>query len=200
MSYKHEMLTRIEAAEPGSAFIVSDFTDIVDYGTAKKNLARFEESGIIRRVMRGVYDKPRYSELLQEYAVPNPEEIAKAIARNYNWKIAPAGDTALNLLGLSTQVPADWEYVSSGPYKTYDIGTAKINFLHRADSLMRGMSYKTLLVVQALKRIGKENTDDAVIEKIRSVLTDDEKNILITEGRQALPWMYSVIKKVAGQE
>jgi hypothetical protein len=49
--------------------------------------------------MRGIYDKPRYSNLLQENAVPNPEEVAKAIARNYNWTIAPTGDAALNLLG-----------------------------------------------------------------------------------------------------
>jgi len=125
MSCKSEMLSRIDEAEPGSACVVSDFTDVMDYGTARKNLARFAKSGIIRRVMRGVYDKPRYSEMLQEYVVPNPEEIAKAIARNYNWKIAPAGDTALNLLGLSAHVPADWEYVMSGPYKSYEIASGK---------------------------------------------------------------------------
>ena len=47
--------------------------------------------------------------------------MAKAIARNYNWTIAPTGDAALNLLGISTQVPSKWEYVSSGPYKEYNI-------------------------------------------------------------------------------
>lgn len=38
----------------------------------------------------------------------------KAIARKYNWTIAPSGNTALNLLGLSTQVPSKWKYVSYG--------------------------------------------------------------------------------------
>jgi hypothetical protein len=57
------------------------YTDVMDYETAKKNLTRFEKEGIIRRVMRGIYDKPRYSNLLQENAVPNPEEVAKAIAK-----------------------------------------------------------------------------------------------------------------------
>jgi hypothetical protein len=72
-------------------------------------------SEYIRRVIRGVYDKPKYSTLLQEYSAPNPNEIADALARNYSWTIAPTGNTALNLLGLSTQVPANWSYISSGP-------------------------------------------------------------------------------------
>ncbi len=76
--------------------------------------------------MRGVYDKPAYSNLLQEVAAPDPEQIAEALARSYNWTIAPSGNTALNLLGLSTQVPANWVFISSGPYKKYEFGSVKL--------------------------------------------------------------------------
>jgi hypothetical protein len=197
MSLKDEMQNRIDKAAFGSAFIVSDFTDMMDYETAKKNLTRFEKEGMIRRVMRGVYDKPRYSNLLQENAVPNPEEVAKAIARNYNWTIAPTGDAALNLLGISTQVPSKWEYVSSGPYKEYNIEGAQISFLHRADSVIFGMSYKSALVVQTLKKVGRESTDDHIINNLRMVMTDEEIKTLEEDGRQSLPWIYSVIKQIA---
>lgn len=65
--------------------------------------------------MRGVYYYPRYSELIQEYETPSPNKVTEAIARKFNWTIAPCGDTALNMLGLATQVPAKWSYISDGP-------------------------------------------------------------------------------------
>ena len=78
MTYSELMKNKISSAKEGSAFIISDFTDIMDYETAKKTLARLEKVGLIRRVIRGVYDKPGYSSIIQEKSVPNPEEIAKA--------------------------------------------------------------------------------------------------------------------------
>ena len=51
------------------------------------------------------------------------------------------GNTALNQLGLSTQVPADWTYISSGPYKEYTFGNVTLTFSHRSDSQMIGMSF-----------------------------------------------------------
>lgn len=60
MSFASMMEARISEAPMGKAFIVSDFTDIMDYETAKKNIARMEKAGSLRRVIRGVYDKPRF--------------------------------------------------------------------------------------------------------------------------------------------
>ena len=113
---------RIAAAPAGTAFITSDFLDLAEIPAINKALSRLTESKTIRRVIRGVYDRPQFSELLQEFAAPDMAQTAKAIARNFGWTIVPCGDTALNLLGLSTQVPAVWQYVSDGPYREYTIG------------------------------------------------------------------------------
>ena len=131
---------RIDEAPFGSAFVTSDFTDLAEYETAKKTISRLEKKGTLRRVLRGVYDKPKFSSLLQEYAAPIPDQIAHAIARNYNWTISASGNTALNQLGLSTQVPADWSYISSGPYKKYTFGNITLTFSHRSNSQMIGTS------------------------------------------------------------
>ena len=50
----------IDSLPYGSAFVVSDFTGICDYQTGKRSLACLVDSGLIRRVIRGVYDKPSY--------------------------------------------------------------------------------------------------------------------------------------------
>jgi hypothetical protein len=49
--------------------------------------------------------------LLQQELSPDFDQVAQAFARKFNWRIQPSGDTALNLLGLSTQVP--WRVVPS---------------------------------------------------------------------------------------
>ena len=164
--------------------------------TAKKNIARLEKSGILRRVIRGVYDKPKFSNLLNEYVSPDIDEIARALARNYNWSIAPSGNTALNLLGLSTQVPASFEYISTGPYRSYDIGKMKLRFSHRANKTIEGMSWKSAMVIEALKAIGKDSINDKTIYILRKRLTEDDKERLLSEARQTTSWIYSIIKTI----
>ena len=94
---------------------------IVDNGYTKRirervqSLSRLVQSGTLRRILKGVYEKPKYSKLLDEYVAADPEAVANALARSYHWTIAPCGNTALNLLGLSTQVTAVWSYISDGP-------------------------------------------------------------------------------------
>lgn len=151
---------------------------------------------MIRRVLRGVYDKPKYSEILQEYAAPDPDRIAMALARKNRWSIAPSGDVALNLLGLSTQVPANWEYYSSGPFKSYQVGNCEVKFLHRNDREIEGWSPKTALVIQALKAIGAAGINDTVISTIALRLSDSEKHKILFEGRQMTCWIYEALKKI----
>ena len=190
------IIQRIENAPYGSAFVASDFTDLAEYGTAKKALARLEKKGVLRRVIRGVYDRPRFSTLLQEYAAPNPDTIAHAIARNYNWTIFATGNTALNQLGLSTQVPANWSYISSGPYKKYEIGKILLAFDHRSDSQMSGMSANTLLLIQALKALGPENVNKETIDLLRKRFSPEERALILEESRRTINWIYSVIKEI----
>ena len=187
---------RIQEYPLGYAFHVADFTDLADYDTVKQSLARLERNGKIRRVLRGIYDKPAYSELLQEEAAPAPLQIADALARRYNWAISLSGEAALNLLGLSTQVPASWTFISSGPYKTYEVGKLRLEFQHRSDKQLYGMSHKTVLIVQAMKAIGRKNLNQDVMLSFKHQLFDKDKKVLLHEGKVAPHWIYAGIKEI----
>ena len=128
MSCQDEIMKKILRAPHGTGFTASDFADVAESLTVGKSLERLAAAGKIRRVMRGVYDRPRYSELLQEYEAPSPVGIADALARNYHWTIVPSGQIILNQLGLSTQVPVTWTFVSDGPYKSYQMGGITLRF------------------------------------------------------------------------
>ena len=199
-AYINQIYSRIIAEKPQKVFVISDFCDLMDYGTAKKSLSRLEENNKIQKIMRGVYYNPRYSQLIQEYEKPAIDEVAKAIARNFKWTIAPSGNTALNQLGLSTQVPAKWIYFSDGPYKTYQIGSQELEFKHRTNKEISGMSEKTILVIQALKELGEAQVTESVIQKLKRQLTDEEKITLLTEAKQTTVWIFNIIKKITQEE
>ncbi|MDR1132327.1 MAG: DUF6088 family protein [Oscillospiraceae bacterium] len=192
--------TRIIAADYGDVFITSDFLDIADTQTVNKALSRLTEDKKIRRILRGVYDCPRYSALLQEYTAPRMDAAAAAIARNFGWTIVPCGDTALNMLGLSAQVPAVWLYVSDGPYRSYRIDTRSLQFKHTSNKDITGISYKSALVVQALKALGEMNVTDVHVQKLKRTLSPSEKTALLSEAQYGTAWAYKIIKRVCAGE
>ncbi len=165
-NYIKGIRNRILEAEAGSVFIAADFNDIADKTTISIDLNRIEAEGIIKRVIRGIYYKPKYSELLKKYSYAYIDDIAKAIARNYGWTIVPYGDTALNMLGLDTQVPAVYLYVSDGPYKEYNYDGIPIKFKRTTNRNITKFSYKTALTIQALKALGKERVTDKTISHL----------------------------------
>ena len=193
--YSRQIQERIGAAAEGTVFVNSDFADIADTETIRRNLNRLTQAGTLRRILKGVYEKPEYSEMLKEYVAADPE----ALARNYHWTIAPCGNTALNLLGLSTQVTAVWSYISDGPYKTYEWNSTKLEFKHRTNKEITGLSYMTVLVIQALKTLGKTNVTSKTIQTLSSRLNEDDKAAMLREAAESTDWVYNAIRQIAGE-
>ena len=196
--YMQEIRARILSAEDGAVFVAPDFADIADTATIRQGLKRLYQSGIIRRIIRGIYEKPKYSKLLDEYVAADPDAVAKALARCYHWTIAPCGNTALNLLGLSTQVTAVWSYISDGPYKTYEWNSTKLEFKHRTNKEITGLSYMTSLVIQALKTLGRTNVTPEIIQTLSEKLSEAEKQACLKEATESTDWVYDTIRKMCG--
>ena len=187
---------RVLAAEDGSVFTSSDFADIADTGTIRQSLNRLVQDKILRRIIRGVFEKPKYSKLLGEYVAVSPDAVAQALARSYRWTIAPCGDTALNILGLSNQVTAVWSYISDGPYKTYEWDHVKIEFRHRTNREITGLSYMTSLVIHGLKALGKERISSETIERLSARLSESEKTALLRESSESSDWIVDTVRKI----
>ncbi len=194
--YLNEIKNSILLADYGTVFVAVDFVSITDKKNVNMSLLRLEDEGLILRIIRGVYYKAEYNDFLQEYVVPNPDKVAHAIARNFGWTITPCGDTALNILGLSTQVPAIWSYVSDGTYKEYSYDNTTIKFKRTTNKEISKLSYRTALIIQALKALGKDNIGNTVINKLKNDLTDKEKATALLEAKAATSWIYEYIKQI----
>lgn len=200
MTYKEKILDRINTLKDGYVFIANDFFDIAGYETIRSTLNRLVESKEITRIMNGIYFKSRYIELIDEYTTPSIDEVAKAIARKYNWTIAPSGNTALNVLGLSTQVPATWSYISDGRYANFTIGNTIIEFKRRTNGDISKMSTMTAMIIQAIKAIGKDNVTEKEINFLKAKISPKEKEELLYNAKSTSVWVYYIIMKICEVE
>ena len=194
--YQSQIEERIMSYPYGTAFSASDFLDIADANAVSQALFRIERDGTIRRVINGVYDKPAFSQIIQEYGIPRVDKVAEALARRFNWNIAPSGNTALNILHISTQVPNAWEYVSDGPYRDYLIGKVPLKFKHVMPREINGYSPITVMVIQGIRAIGKGNMTREQVDRFSSVITAEDRETLLKEARTASGWIYREIKNI----
>lgn len=195
--YTPKIIERINMAEEGTVFVPSDLKDIADRENVKMALSRLCYKKQLRRLMRGVYEKPEYNSFLQEYVAPSPDKIAKAIARNYGWTIVPEGDTVLNLLGLSTQVPNVWNYVSDGPYKKYKYNDIELKLKHITNKDITNLSLKSSLIVQAIKALGDNNINKKTVSILKRNLSNEEIKTLVSETKYTASWIYKTIRMIA---
>lgn len=193
---ENKIISRIYGHGRGWAFTKTDFVAEFDEANIHQALSSLSKAGKIRRVCRGVYDYPGYSDLLQRQLSPDPDQVAQALARKFNWRIQPSGDAALNLLGLSTQVPGRWVYLSDGPGREYEIGTHALVF---RQSALKDVGFKyreSGLIVQALKALGRERVDQSVIDRIRQQLPSKACERVLKDTRSVTGWIYDVIKRI----
>lgn len=180
----------------GWAFTKTDFISGFTEANIHQALSSLARAGTIRRVCHGVYDYPRYSELLGQALSPELDQVAQALARKFNWRIQPSGDAVLNLLGLSTQVPARWIYLSDGPGREYMVGNVTLVFRKLALKDAGFRRRESGLLVQAFKALGRERVDAAVIAHLRTWLPANQRKAVLLETRAVTGWIYQLIKQV----
>jgi len=194
--FSEELDKRLAETAAGMPIVASDFSDIANVRTIRELLNIRIRNGTMRRIMPGIYVIPKKNKLLNVEVPVTPEAMAHAIARNHNWTIAPSEQTALNMLGLSTQVPATWKYISDGPYTSYELDGTVIQFMHTTNKNISSMSSTSSLIVQALKALGKEELKDEVLEKIATRLTIADAEKLIDDTSRTTAWIRDAIREV----
>lgn len=194
---EQKVLSRIYGKRRGWAFSQADFADLGVRSTIDSALHRREADGLIRRVVRGVYDYPRQSKALGGAVSPDIDQIAQALARKFGWRIQPDGATAQNLLGLSTQVPARNVYLSDGPHRSYKIGRTVLAFEH---TVLKEAVFKlpeSRLVVQALKAFGEDRITPQIVDQIRQKFDSTLRRRILVDTKTATGWVYAAIQQIA---
>ncbi len=185
----------------GWAFSSSDLLERFSRQEIDNTLSDLAAKSKIRRVSRGIYDYPKYSELLKKYLSPDIWQVAHAYARKSNWRIEVSGESALNMLGLSTQVVGRYVYLSDGPSRSYEILGSVVLEFKKSNLKNIGFKYEeTSLIVQALKSLGKERITDEILSKIRERTDEKMRSKILKDAKTATSWIYDGIKQICKKE
>lgn len=163
-----EIRNTIESNGPNKLYMVQDFVYLNNDGLVTRVLSRLEKEGLLVRLSQGIYLYPSRNRF--GILRPSIEEIAYAIAEKDKARIIPSGLTALNKLGLSTQVTMNAVYLTDAAARELTIGNRKIIFKR---SVPRNFAYKTdlfPLIVAAMKELGKDNVTDEHITIIKQAI------------------------------
>ena len=119
---RKNLKTRIEGLDAESVFFVSDFLDISSDKEISKMLSELEVQGVVTRLAKGIYCKPRMTRFGTLY--PDVRTIVEAVALRDHAQVLPSGATAANRLGLSEQVPMKYTFITSGSSRVLTISRA----------------------------------------------------------------------------
>lgn len=160
----------MEEAVQGTAFFIDDFLDLGMPDNIRQALVRLNKKGSIRKAAQGIYYIPKPDKWDGSPLPISLDEVAKAVAEKSKTRVVPTGAYSLNILGLTTQVPATATYMTDGaPRKIKTATGAVIEFRHTSD--MTWFSYKSdimLLVVAAMREIGENEITTSELDIIKN--------------------------------
>lgn len=183
---------QILSSEDDAIFFRNDFPQYHPESVGRI-LTDLTEEGELIRIASGIYIKPRMSRFGP--VMPSIEHIVKAISIRDKAQILPSGDTALNALGLSTQVPMSYSFLTTGSARKLSIGKRQVTLKR---GVPRNFAYKTqliALIVQALRCLGEPNVTSKELEQIQRLITkESDKEALIRDVHMMPVWMKRIIK------
>jgi len=196
-SVQEQVLSRVRAGGSGAIFVPMDFLGLGGRAAVDQALSRLVRNGDLRRLARGVYDRPVQHPRLGALS-PSLARVAAAIARSTGSLLQVSGAQAANQLGLSTQVPARLSYLTDGATRLIRVGNRVIGFRHASPRALAGAGTAAGLVIQALRYLGRGGINAGVIARIRSVLADKDCKVVGKHILSAPAWMRAALQTIAG--
>ena len=194
---------------PRQVWTPADFADIGGRDAVDKALQRMVASGQLRRIERGLYDRPSHNALTGKQTVPDYRSVIDAIARRDKVRWLIDGMTAANTLGLTNAVPAKIEVLVDARLKPITLGNQKIVFKHASPSRLYWAGRPGMYLVQALHWlhdvISNSVEEEAVRKTVRRMLRDEKAGPRLADdlkaGLSAMPiWMQDLLRKPLFEE
>jgi hypothetical protein len=128
---------------------------------------------------------------------PTIEAITKALSQRDRLRLQPTGAYALNLLGLSEQVPAKIVFLTEGESRTLKIGPMTIELRRTTPRNMASSGRLSGLIIQGFRSLGKDHVTKARIEKLKSTIPLKQRKELLKDIALAPAWMHSIFHELA---
>lgn len=195
--------TRMAESSPFAVWTPRDFLAFGGRDAVDKVLQRMVGMGELRRIARGLYDRPAINSLTRNPNPPDPRSVIEAVARRDQIRVLVDGMTAANDLGLTTAVPAKVVVHVDTRLKPIVLGAQKIVFKPTAASKLYWAGRPAMRIVQALQwlrdLLARDGEAGKIQSQLRRVLADpihgERMRADLIDGISTLPaWMRDFLK------
>lgn len=196
------ILGRIEA-QPSSVWTPIDFLDFGSREAVDQALHRLVATKQVRRISRGLYDKPRTNPLTGKSTDPDYRHVIDALARRDQVRMVVDGMTAANDLGLTDAVPARAVVFTDARLKPIKLGNLTIKFRHAAPSRLHWAGHPAMRVIQSLYWLRDllPTDKERILSRLDAILKDPDHGPAIREdlrkGLATTPeWMQTIVREL----
>lgn len=164
-----DILRRLSKKGRGRIFFAQEFYDLHPESSVRYSLSNLVEDGQVARLARGVFCYPRLSEHGMKMLLPDTDEIARAVAAKTRVRIAPYGDQAAYLVGLTGLQISSTTYITDGAPRKIRLSNGRsIEFRHTSEMrIFAFRSRKMQLLSSAIRALGRDQIGIEEKETIR---------------------------------
>lgn len=192
MSTTQKVQQYVQKTPRGKPFTTAKLMGYGARAAVDQALSRLASSGKIVRLTRGVYVRPEENRFVGQ-VLPEPYKVAETIAKRTNETIQVSGAEAARQFGLSTQVPAQPVFLTTGQSRRFNIGSLEITLKHVSRKKIPLSETKIGLAILALWYLGKVQVTPETIGKIEKKLTAHEFEKFTSSTEYMPAWMSNVV-------
>ncbi|MBK7891737.1 MAG: hypothetical protein IPJ84_13130 [Bdellovibrionales bacterium] len=192
-----EVIRMIENLPESTIFGLKDFAELGSPQAVLLALSRLRKSGRISRLAKGKYYVPRRT----KFGELQPEEwkiLDQIVKENGGYF---AGNTALNRIGVTTQVPSVISIRGARSTRQIKIGSLTVNLVRQGNTRAKSKDAELTDILEVLRLIRR--TPDGNIAKslmrVRSVLesrSKTEKKRLVNLAKDERPYVRALLGAV----
>lgn len=198
-STQQRIAAHVERFPCGQAMLARDFLTFGPRDAVDQSLVRLVRRGELVRVGRGVYARPVIHPVLGEVPLP-VQEILRAYTERSGAKVQIAGAAAVNLLGLSTQVPVGTHYYTDGATHRLTRGKQVIYLQHVNPKVLVCAGTAAAPFLSCLYFLGRKGVTDDTIAQLAERLTPEVREALLPALPQMIGWMRDLLTPLSAEK
>ncbi|MFT0546439.1 DUF6088 family protein [Allopusillimonas ginsengisoli] len=181
----------------GAPLVAKELLHLGNRAAVDQALSRLAQRGRLLRASRGIYVLPVENRFGNR--APSTAKMIENLAKQRGETIVAHGASSANALGLTTQVPMQAIYLTSGPSRRLKLGAQKVELRHAPGWQLIYPGRAAGDIVRALAWLGPEKAGKAI--RSLGVKLPPAEISEVTSARARLPtWMAQEISVLVPHE
>lgn len=193
VSLSQQIMQIAEESPEGAPLCSNTLLDLGKRAAVDQALSRLARNGRLLRIGQGVYVRP----VMTRFG-PRPPSIEKtipALSKLWNETIIPGGSHSANVLGLTTQVPVQPVYLTSGRDRELKLGEQTVLLRHAPAWQMVAPHRPAGEAIRALAWLGPTSVGEN-IDTIRQKLTTEDLKELAASRARMPAWLNETVSEL----